>query len=139
MRPHNTVMKKINRQLLSAASYGDTGRVMELLDAGADIEYGHGDGKTALMYAAKYGYVETVEVLLAAGAIVTVQDLHSSSRHVRPIVACALTWQARKTWIMLFMTKPSRHHQLEAVIKIGAVFVVGVAVVVGARCFGTTK
>lgn len=79
-----------------------------------------------------------MSVLIEHGVEVTAQDLAASSGGSVVLVVCALRWQARKTWVMLALglmipLEPSR--QLEAVVKIGAVFVAGVAMVFGARRF----
>jgi ankyrin repeat protein len=42
--------------------------VKVLIDAGADVNAKNKDGKTALMWAARYGHTEVAEILKQAGA-----------------------------------------------------------------------
>jgi ankyrin repeat protein len=58
----------INSDLLEAAEAGDTARVEQLLEQGADVNAKDKDGYTALMLAAFSGHTETVKTLLDAGA-----------------------------------------------------------------------
>jgi ankyrin repeat protein len=56
------------RMLLSAAFGGDIGIVRDLISQNVDIDVCEHDGWTALMYAAAKGNLDTIQVLLAAGA-----------------------------------------------------------------------
>jgi ankyrin repeat protein len=62
-------IEKMNFELLVAASDGDTLKVKNLLEKGADVNYRIPyEGVTALMYAAQNGHLETVRILLHNGA-----------------------------------------------------------------------
>jgi ankyrin repeat protein len=63
-----TAYGDINAKLLEAAKAGDTAKVEKLLGKGADVNAKAKDGKTALMFAAKEGHAEIVEILKQAGA-----------------------------------------------------------------------
>ena len=60
--------------LVLAALKGNTGRVIELLDAGADPDDCDGRGRTALLEAAFGGHPATVSALIEAGADPNVRD-----------------------------------------------------------------
>jgi len=77
-----------------AAMHGDLAEVRSLLSAGADVNAAHGDGMTALHWAAEGGDAELAEVLLVAGANVGAvtrlgeyTPLHIASRRGRIDVA----------------------------------------------------
>jgi ankyrin repeat protein len=77
-----------------AAMRGDLAEVRSLLSAGADVNAAHGDGMTALHWAAEGGDAELAEVLLVAGAKVGAvtrlgeyTPLHIASRRGRIDVA----------------------------------------------------
>lgn len=55
-------------RLPDAAMHNDIVAVRRLLQQGVDVNGAHGDGRTALHWAAERGYAEIAEVLLAAGA-----------------------------------------------------------------------
>lgn len=58
----------MNRDWLEATSVGDVGRVLALLDAGADIDARDKHGQTALMNAAHRGDAALVQALATRGA-----------------------------------------------------------------------
>jgi ankyrin repeat protein len=60
--------EKLNADLLEAAKNGQTGKVLALIKAGADVNAKDIDGKTALMWAVANGHIETANLLRAAGA-----------------------------------------------------------------------
>ena len=55
---------------------GNPDEVRRLLSLGFDVDFQDHKGKTALHRAAKAGFVETVEILLVAGASVDIEDLN---------------------------------------------------------------
>ena len=61
-------------ELLDAAADGDTRRVEELLNKGANIERYARDGWTALTVAAREAHYETVKQLLKRGANVNTKE-----------------------------------------------------------------
>ena len=67
-------LNKLNKQLIKAAEHGDTEKVRELLDAGADINSADQWRDTVLMLAAANGRANTVKLLLDAGADINIQD-----------------------------------------------------------------
>ena len=67
-------LNKLNGQLIKAAEHGDTKRVRELLDSGAEINAKDINGENALMKASAAGWAETVKLLLDAGADIDIQD-----------------------------------------------------------------
>jgi ankyrin repeat protein len=90
MKPHGTAspapnpalfLEELNDQLLKAASEGDTEKVANLLDQGADI---HTHDDYALGLAARAGHIKTVRLLLERGA-----DVHGDEGY-------ALRWAAEK-------------------------------------------
>lgn len=60
--------KKLQRQLLTAAGWGTTRRVAELLRAGADPDQPDRDGTTPLYRASVQDQAEIIRLLTAAGA-----------------------------------------------------------------------
>ena len=67
-------LNKLNGQLIKAAEHGDTKRVRELLNAGADVNSADQWRDTALMKASAAGWAETVKLLLDARADIDIQD-----------------------------------------------------------------
>ena len=68
--------EELNSKLLEAAEKGDTDKIWELIEQGADINAQNEDGMTALMYAARYGHLtpELLETLVSHGADVNARD-----------------------------------------------------------------
>ena len=69
--------EELNRQLLEAAEKGDTDRIWELVEQGADINSARDkDGNTVLMGAAWHGHLtpELLEALVSIGADVNARD-----------------------------------------------------------------
>ncbi|HSO75515.1 MAG TPA: ankyrin repeat domain-containing protein [Blastocatellia bacterium] len=62
------------RNLVLAALKGNTGRVIELLDAGSDPDARDGQGRTPLLEAAFGGHSTTVSALIRAGANPNARD-----------------------------------------------------------------
>ncbi|WP_217251144.1 ankyrin repeat domain-containing protein [Streptomyces sp. AC602_WCS936] len=65
--------------LLAAAHRGDTDAVRAALQAGADVEAGDEEGRTALLRAALADRVPVAELLVAQGADVNAQDAREDS------------------------------------------------------------
>jgi ankyrin repeat protein len=59
----------MNDRLLSAATTGNIDELIELLEAGADVNVRDAFGWTPLMWASSMGYPEAVEILLKKGAV----------------------------------------------------------------------
>ena len=66
--------QKFNKAFWDACANGDFATVCAEIKKGADINYQNGDGRTALMRAAKRDYKDIVRVLLDNGADVNVED-----------------------------------------------------------------
>ena len=64
----------IDKAALSYAGRGDTARVLEMLDGGADIRAVDGDGRTLVCLAAGGGHTACVQALAARGADVNAAD-----------------------------------------------------------------
>jgi len=64
--PATVVKGAVGRALVDAAERGDTEQAIKLLQQGADVNAAHGDGMTALHWAAERGDVRLVSALLAA-------------------------------------------------------------------------
>ena len=60
--------------LMRAALEGNTERVRELIDRGADVDQRDDNGRTALMFAVINAHCETMNVLLEAGADVNARS-----------------------------------------------------------------
>ena len=71
----HTAYGDINAEFRKAARVGNTAKVGQLLKQGADVNTEDGAG-TALMWAAGWGYTETVKVLIDAGANVNATGKH---------------------------------------------------------------
>ena len=61
-------------QLGKAAARGDTRSVLELIDAGADVNERDEDGRTPVMTATRGNHVDTVRALIEAGADIDLRD-----------------------------------------------------------------
>lgn len=64
----------LDDDFLQAVLAGDLKTVLDLLEAGADINAKGEYGWTALMYASRLGHIETVKLLLEAGADPNAKD-----------------------------------------------------------------
>jgi uncharacterized protein len=64
----------MNEDLIKAAQAGNTERVLELLQQGADINFQDAQGRTPVMAATYGNHVGTVASLLEAGADVNIRD-----------------------------------------------------------------
>ena len=62
--PESSIRNKLKSDLFDAAKKGDTKRVDELIEKGADVNVEDGTGWTPLMYASAQGHTETVELLI---------------------------------------------------------------------------
>ncbi|MFN8441603.1 MAG: ankyrin repeat domain-containing protein [Caldilineaceae bacterium] len=69
-----TTVGSMNKQLIVAAETGDTARVRQLLQAGAQINARDERGRTAVMAATHGNQVATVALLIEAGADIDQQD-----------------------------------------------------------------
>ena len=70
----HTAYGDINAELIEAAAAGNTAKVEQLLQQGADVNAEGQYDRTALMRAARYGQTEMVKVLIAAGADVNARN-----------------------------------------------------------------
>ena len=66
--------QKLNTDFLAHAAEGHADQVERLLREGADVDAVGAEGNTALMNAAKYGYVEIAKMLIDAKANVNAKD-----------------------------------------------------------------
>ena len=64
----------VSEELLAAAARGETERVQELLSDGANVDYQDEEGLTVLMYAIENNKLDTVNVLIDAGADLNMLD-----------------------------------------------------------------
>ena len=64
----------VQEKLVESVKRGKKSEVLDLLDAGADINSMTGDGRTMLMLASIYGHLDIVEELLSRRANVNAQD-----------------------------------------------------------------
>src|SRR5580704_4948307 len=69
-----------------AALFQDTETMKALIEAGGDVESCSNDGVTALMYSARFGELDTVRLLVDAGAGVNKQD---NQRGAAPLIYAA--------------------------------------------------
>jgi len=65
---------ELNKQLRTKAMYGNATEIIEMLDAGADVNACDTYGNTSLIIAAAYGQTKIVQSLLNRGADVNIQD-----------------------------------------------------------------
>jgi ankyrin repeat protein len=63
-----TVTVRANSSVADAAKAGDVAAVKAMLQKGVDVNEAHGDGMTALHWAASHGDAELAQMLLSAGA-----------------------------------------------------------------------
>ena len=89
----HTAYGDINADLRAAARAGNTTKVGQLLEQGADVNTKDGFG-TALMWAAGWGHTETVKVLIDAGADV---NATGKSRYTALMMSAGLAVGARKS------------------------------------------
>ncbi len=66
--PANDNTISLDRQLLSAAEFGETAKMVALLAQGANIDARHTNEDTALHIAAREGYLDAVKLLIEKGA-----------------------------------------------------------------------
>ncbi len=66
----------VDEQFISSAAAGDTGKVLQLLEAGAHINATDEQGRTAVLAATYNNQIETVEALIEKGADVDIRDLN---------------------------------------------------------------
>jgi ankyrin repeat protein len=78
-------------QLMSAALYGDTEKVKELINQGVDVNARTHEGRTALMFAVINMHAATVQTLLKLGADVNAQ----SEAGFTPLILAACSGNAR--------------------------------------------
>ncbi len=89
----------LNAQLAKAASRGDRQRVVELLEAGAEVNARDARGKTALITVAYFGHKDIAKVLIAKGADVNAKD----TRGETPLIGAAMS--GRKEIVELLIAK----------------------------------
>lgn len=66
--------EKLNRELTNAASVGDTQKVKDLIQKGADVNSCSLNARTPLMFASYQGHTKTAELLIQKGADVDSRD-----------------------------------------------------------------
>ncbi|MFJ4770848.1 ankyrin repeat domain-containing protein [Streptomyces uncialis] len=81
--------KKLAGRLVEAAMFGETGRVGELLGAGADPGFPDSQGTTPLYAAAVHGAAPVIRLLLRAGAD---PDAESGTGLSEGTALCAAAW-----------------------------------------------
>ncbi|MBL8711929.1 MAG: ankyrin repeat domain-containing protein [Alphaproteobacteria bacterium] len=69
--PANDNAENLDRQLLRAAEFGETAKIIDLLAQGANINARHTNNDTPLHLAAREGYLETVKLLIEKKADTT--------------------------------------------------------------------
>ena len=67
-------MDQLNKEFIDACLLNDVSKVYSLVRQGADVNYNAGDGRTALMKAAKRNFIEIVKFLIDNGADVRARD-----------------------------------------------------------------
>jgi len=70
-------LRKLNRALLDAVASCNKDEIRQLLKAGADVDARDAEhDETPIIFAAKFGDAEVVDLLLAAGATIDTRDDH---------------------------------------------------------------
>lgn len=87
----------VSGQLWQAAQRGDTARVKQLLQQGADIEAPDADGNSPLVWAAYHGHVQVVKLLLEQGADTESQNKEGNT----PLIAASFTGEEAVLQLLL--------------------------------------
>jgi ankyrin repeat protein len=77
----------IATQLHEAARNGDIACLEEMLGQGQDPDLAGAEGRTPLHYAALFGHVPAVDILLRNSATVSVRDMRGQPRCTWPLTA----------------------------------------------------
>jgi Ankyrin repeats (3 copies) len=80
----------MEQQLIDAARHGRTDDIRLLLEQGVNLNYRDGSRKTALIWASKYGHLETVQLLLSKSSNVSSVS-YSSDSGWSPLVCAVAT------------------------------------------------
>ena len=96
-------------ELQSAAAYGDTRTVKQLLAKGANIDARNEDGGTPLHTAAFFGQAEVAEVLIQGGADINARNNEGAT----PLDVSALDWETTR-WIAALLRIELNEEEVKA-------------------------
>lgn len=107
----STKIKNLNPQLLAAAAEGNTTKVAELLDKGANIETKNDLVQTPLLLAIEHGHVEVVKQLLKAGAKTDIYNHYRETPVLGPLFQALELAKTNKAYAFEIMDLLTQHNK----------------------------
>ena len=109
-----------DKQFLDIAKEASEAEIIEAIHGGANVNARDSCGSTALICAAKKGYLEAVKALIEAGAHLSWEALMFAAEYGHVDIINYLMQAERKGWALMLAAKNGHVEAVNALIRAGA-------------------